>query len=209
MSNEKVFYDDLAPLYKKKAFEQLGMQKTLLKPFIDDCKTVLDVGCGVGIVSLALPHINVVGVDKSSEMIRVAQELSPNGTFHCADWHEYKPQSVDLVIAQAFLHLMNNAEASEYLTKMLSVAKRRCFVTTTLHDEEWVGYLPKEGAEHMLRFRVKHTEKSWLRLMHSATKATPFIVYKEKDLQGREWLCTLFFDDLPRQLLKQVYEKTG
>ena len=49
---------------------------------------VLDVGCGTGVPTARLiadAGFKVMGIDSSSEMVRLAQQKVPNGTFHLMD----------------------------------------------------------------------------------------------------------------------------
>ncbi|MEM8536135.1 MAG: class I SAM-dependent methyltransferase [Chloroflexota bacterium] len=49
---------------------------------------VLDVGCGTGVPTaqlIANAGFQIMGIDSSSEMVRLAQQKVPNGTFHVMD----------------------------------------------------------------------------------------------------------------------------
>ncbi len=207
---KKFIYDNLASLYAAQVQPLLPLQKSLLESIVITCETTLDVGCGTGIVSHAVPICGYLGIDESPFMIATAKEMNPYARFECKEWKSCSVKPFDLVIGQAYLHLFEPVEAATHLKKMLQVAQKRCFVTTTLHNTYWSGDLPKEGAEHISRFRVQHTQESWVSLMRSANPEKAFIVYVEKDTKDRKWLCTLFFNnDLPVELIRDIYQRNG
>ena len=104
----------------------------LLKGRFDNCKTILDIGCGSG---RNLHHFlrngyEVFGVDQNPEAIahvqQLAAELAPenpkkNFVVNRADHLMYKDSSFDLVISSAVLHF---AEDENHFDRMVRSAFR-------------------------------------------------------------------------------------
>jgi SAM-dependent methyltransferase len=80
---------------------------------------VLDLGCGPADILGALPDVEYVGVDISSEYIRAAQErYGPRGQFVCGSAVDYvveRAGSFDIVLANGVLHHLDDREADGLL----------------------------------------------------------------------------------------------
>ena len=98
----------------------------LLKGRFDDCKTMLDVGCGGGrnIHYFLKNGFDVHGVDLNPEAIAsvkaMAQQLAPqipssNFVVARADELPYGDNTFDLVISSAVLHFANNTDHFEQM----------------------------------------------------------------------------------------------
>lgn len=69
---------------------------------------VLDLGCGTGTptaVCLADAGMEVVGIDESERMIRLARASVPSGSFHCGDMRELGDELGQFDAATAFFSL--------------------------------------------------------------------------------------------------------
>jgi SAM-dependent methyltransferase len=91
-------------------YEQPGL-RALLPPV--GGRRVLDAGCGAGRLSAWLVEqgAEVLGVDASPEMIRLARERVPGATFAVADLGErlpYEDDSFDLAVASLVMHYLRD-----------------------------------------------------------------------------------------------------
>jgi SAM-dependent methyltransferase len=91
-------------------YEQPGL-RALLPPVAG--RRVLDAGCGAGRLSAWLVEqgAEVVGVDASPEMIRLARERAPGASFSVADLGErlpYGDDSFDLAVASLVMHYLRD-----------------------------------------------------------------------------------------------------
>ncbi|MDR1906253.1 MAG: methyltransferase domain-containing protein [Clostridiales bacterium] len=94
---------------------------------------VLDLGCGDGAlteqIAILVPNGNVVGIDASIGMIRVAQKLKqPNLSFVCADINDIEYENrFDIVFSNAALHWVKNHK--KLLKSSLKALKRGGCIT--------------------------------------------------------------------------------
>lgn len=114
--NQKIVekgYDELAEWYYKDRLRTRGTSaflKKIIKKLPKKGK-VLDIGCGVGYpVSKFFNDLNydVIGIDLSSKMIKIAKKIVPAATFYKKDMSQMKfpKNSFDIAISiLAFLHL--------------------------------------------------------------------------------------------------------
>ncbi len=82
------------------------------------CDRVLEIGCGAGRLSrlITARGTPVVGIDASSEMIRLARERSSGAVrleLVCGDFmvHPFEPASFDAVVSVATMHHLDTASA--------------------------------------------------------------------------------------------------
>ncbi|MGR9088769.1 MAG: class I SAM-dependent methyltransferase, partial [Gammaproteobacteria bacterium] len=114
-------YNKYADLYAKKKRLQTGNLNNLLAIVADyygqarvlPSGSYLDVGCGTGNLFSILEQISgriggysYVGIDISSEMIKVAKDTYPKGDFRVGDAEhlEFEDSSFDFVISNSVLH---------------------------------------------------------------------------------------------------------
>ncbi len=99
-------------LYLKFEAERTRAARDLLAriPYCET-KLVYDLGCGPGnsteLLTRNFPGAEVVGVDKSNNMLSVARARVPTATFireNIADWRPYAP--ADVIFANAALHFL-------------------------------------------------------------------------------------------------------
>ncbi len=89
---------------------------------VSGSKRILDVGCGVGVLTNALtsPDREIVGVDFSGESIEIASENFPNVKFVCSNILDVDlPEKCDAITAIMFFH--NVPKPQTIFTKMLSM----------------------------------------------------------------------------------------
>jgi len=89
---------------RTRAARDLLAQLWRLKP-----QSVFDLGCGPGnstqLLLSAFPSANIVGVDLSPNMLKVARERAPGALFVEEDIEDWRPEAAaDLIFANATLH---------------------------------------------------------------------------------------------------------
>ncbi len=109
---------------QRKRFEVLSSFVSL------EGKSILDVGCGKGDFYDFLKQHNItcryVGIDISPEMIRLAKEAYPKGTFYCSDFNEFDyHSSPDLIIANGIFNLKTAVDMLAILEKNLVFLRQK------------------------------------------------------------------------------------
>lgn len=105
---------------------KLSSEVISLLPKLEKNATVLDLGCGNGVLLSGLPKdINYTGIDISSSLVNIAKKLYPDNNFVLADlldqsiWN--KLDQYDFIVALAVFH---HLPSSEDHTKLLQNIKQ-------------------------------------------------------------------------------------
>jgi tellurite methyltransferase len=144
----------------------------LLKGTYDECKTVLDAGCGTGrnLLYFLRSGVEVYGVDQNTEAIAQLKNLAsafphinPEENFMIAPVEQlpFENESFDLVISSAVLHFAENQEHFEaMLSAMWRVLKPGGYFFCRLASEigieslvRFIGngrYILPDGSERFL-----------------------------------------------------------
>lgn len=150
-----------------------------IKKFASQLKkgsTVLDLGCGSGYITnyLSSLNMNVVGIDFSKEMIKIAKKNYPKLEFLLADFvdieNHFGENSVDGLIAIYSLYFIPREQFNSMLNSLskilkdegiflfvTQIGKNEDFVTTPLmkenglSDKLYVNYYIKEELENILK----------------------------------------------------------
>lgn len=166
-----------------------------------DCK-IIDIGCANGdnlAVFAELGFNNLAGLDISPEMVSYAKAKT-NANVQVKNFNEYDGEPVDMVFAQAFIHLFPKNEVSAIISKMLSHAKKRVYFSTTVHDFSKEGIEQKDKTE-VVRYRSRYKAEELLTIIKKVLDAqTP------GDFQ---WRVAYFFatDTLGKQWINVVFDK--
>ncbi len=100
--------------------------------------SLLDLGCGQGVLARQMPDCEYVGIDASKELIASAKKMTPNGLFHVADASKDLPIEKNDFDRAAFILALQNMEHGELATlqaskhlkkggKLLIVLNHPCF----------------------------------------------------------------------------------
>jgi 2-polyprenyl-3-methyl-5-hydroxy-6-metoxy-1,4-benzoquinol methylase len=153
-------YKDLIPVYESRHDLLQPVRHIVLKRVLSDLdpgSTVLEVGCGCGasLALIAAQGFKAEGLDFSPEMVAAAHKHS-SCPVACVDFttHAFKEQQYDLVFAQAFVHLFPKHTVKDIIKKLLALARRRVFFSTTINELPSEGWEPKDG---VLRYRSRFT----------------------------------------------------
>ena len=111
-------------LYLKFEAERTRAARDLLArvPYCDT-QLVFDLGCGPGnstrLLAMSFPGADIVGIDKSDNMLSVARACTPTATFIKADIAHWRPAApADLIFANAALHFL--PDHRRLMTRLLS-----------------------------------------------------------------------------------------
>ncbi len=142
-------YNHTAYLYNRRYREIQKRKYEVISPFLEDAKSVLDVGCGTGMFLKLLAERAdlVVGVDFSSEMLRAASDGVGRASLIQADADHlpFSDQTFDAVVSVTLLQNMPNPSGT--VGEFARVLRRGgvLFVTTLRHKhspgqlEDWAN----------------------------------------------------------------------
>ena len=109
--------------------------------------TIVDLGCGSGYITefLTKKNLNAIGIDFSSEMIKIAKEKYPNNRFILDDFINlkkyFKEDSVDGAILIYSLYFVPKEQLNEFFKTLSNVLKKGAkvlFVTQIGNEEKYV-----------------------------------------------------------------------
>lgn len=123
--DEKIVVNDWnSALYLKFEAERTRAARDLLAR-VPDCDTrlVFDLGCGPGnstrLLAMSFPGADIIGIDRSDNMLSVARACTPTATFVKEDIAHWRPsEAADLIFANAALHFLPDHRA--LMTRLLS-----------------------------------------------------------------------------------------
>lgn len=128
MNEIKEFFDNLAKDWDKNEVVPPKKRDELVKfSNLKKGETVLDIGCGTGVISetlFNLSQVKVDAIDLSSEMIKIAKSKISNDkvNFICADFYNFKfSKKYDLAIVyNAYPHFVNSETFIKKLSEVLN-----------------------------------------------------------------------------------------
>lgn len=109
--------------------------------------TIVDLGCGSGYITefLTKKDLNAIGIDFSSEMIKIAKRKYPNNRFILDDFINlkkyFKEDSVDGAILIYSLYFVPKEQLNEFFKTLSNVLKKGAkvlFVTQIGNEEKYV-----------------------------------------------------------------------
>jgi len=163
---------------------------------LPDRPRVLDLGCGPGYESMRLNSAGaeVVGVDFSSENVRIAQERCPQCRFFELDFRQLDGRfgMFDGVFASASLIHVSPAELPDVLRRVAAVLGRQGKLLVILRDGEGIKESWPEVDGHKLR-RVIHLYARGA-LSDLAISSCRFVKegYLASELFETGWRCYVF-----------------
>ena len=123
MNKSEEFWDKASKNYDKteERFEYIHKKvRENTKKYLKESQIVLDYGCGTGTASCEFASLvkEIVGIDISSEMIRIAKEKSAAGKFDNVNFEKadifdnrYQNESFDVILAFNMLHTVPNPQS--------------------------------------------------------------------------------------------------
>jgi SAM-dependent methyltransferase len=185
----KEYYDRRAPEYDATSYElaQTGEEAAdldRLEAFLADLPPgrVLDIACGTGWLTRRLLG-EVVGVDQSEAMIRIARARIPEGRFVRATVPPlpFEDDSFDLAVAaHIYCHLEEEAMRRQFVAEALRVAPRLIVVAQAwspgLDEEAWEERSLRDGSRYRVFKRYFTAERLAAELGGSIALETPSFV---------------------------------
>lgn len=150
--------DHVADHYVEKRYKGLGREYHLkvikeLMHGIDG--KILDVGCGMGIISELYPELDIIGIDISKGMLR---HHKGRHLFASADNIPFPDSSFDSVVCRSVLHHLHRPEkALEEIKRVLKPSGRFvCWET----NKSWIASIVRSLTQHGDNFSNAHTSFS-------------------------------------------------
>ncbi len=135
-------YDTLADKYVKESYENHLAANSLkqFQEFLPKNSKILDVGCGGGQDSKFLAELgcNVLGIDISNEMIKLAQKLAPKAKFVNTDLSEFNSkEKFDGIWCCRVFHHVSFQEQENFLKKLGELLKSGgiLYITCAVSDK--------------------------------------------------------------------------
>jgi SAM-dependent methyltransferase len=175
--------------------------ETKLTELSPDAK-IIDVGCANGdnlVIFEELGFQNLYGLDISPEMVRYAQAKT-RANVQVENFDDYQGQPVDVVFAQAFIHLFQKDKVAAIIQRMLHLAKQRVYFSTTVHDFSREGLEQKDKTE-AIRYRSRYTAEELLAIIKQQL---------HQQAPGKlQWRVVYFFatDTLGKQWINVIFDK--
>lgn len=155
--NKGVIYDKMV---QEKSGDELGLFDKYEDTFTKirdkiigyDIKNLIDFGCGTGnLCGLLSEKMNVIGIDKNSDMIQEGKRKYPKMSFiesSILDLSNIK-ETADIVVSSYVLHGLNEAEKQKALYNMLLLSDKKRII---LIDFMFENMKTKQGyKENLLR----------------------------------------------------------
>ncbi|MDR3501164.1 MAG: class I SAM-dependent methyltransferase [Legionella sp.] len=160
--------------------------------------SILDVGCANGdnlVIMQQLGFEQLSGIDIAPEMVEAAN-LRTQQPVHCVDLFDYQEGNVDVVFAQAMVHLFPKQELFTVLRRLMSLSQQRVYFSTTVHEQPSEGLEPKF---QVVRYRSRYTEDELLTAIGGAVDSD----------QSTRWQAYYFFltDCLGKRWMNVVLDK--
>ena len=146
-------YNAIADIYAKH-YSKMNYCKIYIDEFVASLsgKNVLDVGCGAGQITdyLTQKGLNVIGLDFSQELLKIAKQNFPNSKFVLADICDYEQETkVDGIITKDTLFHLSDEDLIHVLLKFKRLLKPNgniCIIMDT----------PKETGENIFVEELDH-----------------------------------------------------
>lgn len=166
---------------------------------ISDGQTVLDIGCGVGLVSIniasKLPNSNIIGIDINKENINIAKKLLKeknleNLDFILGDITKQKNIKADVVVLSNVLeHIQDRIGFLKNI--YLMTGSKKFLIRVPLFERDWQIPLRKElNIYYFSDFdhKIEHTVEEFKKEMHQSD----FSVKELITIWGEIWAVCIY-----------------
>jgi glycosyltransferase involved in cell wall biosynthesis/SAM-dependent methyltransferase len=168
MDNEQIFYNQTDIWDNAPEPYQVQMQADILSLLPSDISSVLDVGCGDGYITNALPKsLKVVGIDISQEALRHVQGETRVGSITEIPFPD---NSFDLVMANDILEHLSDSDFDNALQELQRVATKYLLITVPLNEQLEANYTKCAncGWIYHINHHVRNfTEQSFQKILYN------------------------------------------
>lgn len=159
-------YNAIADLYAKR-YGSIDYCKSYIDKFVADLigRDVLDVGCGAGQITnyLTQKGFDVVGLDFSQKILRIAKQNYPNCKFIQTDICEFKRESqVDGIITKDVLFHLPDEDLIRVLhifKKLLKPKGSLCIIMDVLREPGEKIFIEELDGKHQIYYNCLSPEK--------------------------------------------------
>lgn len=201
IEQNKLAYDSLAKEYQKRIEADRIKDDLLLQPFYSEIEKtfsgfirVLDLGCGNGLNldMFSKKGFYTVGVDISTEMLKVARQTSPKTILLNENFLETSlcSENFEAIMAKASIHNFKKEDALNALNRVFEILVPNgvFFTATTVSDKSEEGFFRKKDYNTELpRFRKFWTPEE----LEKAIKSVGFIItktfYNNEESWNKKW----------------------
>ena len=145
--------------------EDAPLRKMVLS--LEGVKTVVDLGCGSGLIRHLFDGYNYIGVDQNEAMIAVARKRFPNDTFHVCNGRKLEvlgDASVDLFFTSAVLQHNLHNEKTEVVKEIVRVLRPGGYylaTENTFREDNYGTVFPRTLYADDLTDGYSFTPKGW------------------------------------------------
>ncbi len=190
MTNQEIVaaYSRIAPEYAKAFYHELDtkhIDRKLYEMFAEklpEKAKCIELGCGPGEISVFLEKysFNLIGIDKSKEMIEVAKSLNSNISFITDDVFDLtiKNSYADGIVAPFLIVNFDDEEIKKALVEMNRILKNQGILLITFHighDEE-VEFNNFFVNDNKIIFKLHNVEKIQKIIKDSGFEITETII---------------------------------
>jgi len=134
-------WDRVAEVYAKKRFFGRGLfkeEKNLLPKFLENCKLILDAGCGTGRhLNLLKNFGKVIGIDYSKKMIKHALKKSKNLIMADLRTLPFKAKVFDCVVCLGNTLGSLEDDYEKAIKELIRVAKKKVIVEVRVAEKDF------------------------------------------------------------------------
>lgn len=153
--NEIEVQDHVSDYYADIRYRNFGLayHSWVIRGLMDGAAgTILDVGCGTGIISEVYPHLDIVGIDISPGMLRHNKGKWIQGS---AENIPLPDSSIDFIVCRSLLHHLPNPEKG--LQEMKRLLKPGGKVVMWETNKSWLAEFIRSKTQHGDHFSEFHT----------------------------------------------------
>jgi len=201
IKQNEIAYNSLAKEYEERNDSYVNNDKRLLKPFFERIESnfenhinILDLGCGSGLNLKMFTErgYSAIGIDISSEMLKVARKVCPEALLINDNFLEDNlfEESFEAVLSKASIHNFTKPDAMKALNKVYRILKDKgvLFIATTVSERPSEGfYLKKDYSSSLARYRKFWTPDE----LKGAITKTGFRItqsfYNDNDTWDKKW----------------------
>ena len=125
-----MYYDFISKSYDELYGEEQIKKWKIISRYNFRGKKVLDVGCGTGIITKEISKITeVVGIDSSKEMVKIAKNKGINCIVSSALNLPFKNKSFDVVVSTTVLQDIKREDWDVFISEVNRVTKRDAIIS--------------------------------------------------------------------------------